>query len=759
MAVTVEDVASFQKYVEEVTFFEKGKHLIRSKFYNARVIRTEFELHWLVKKMRKLEEFSFDTECTSLAARHPGKSEIVGISIAWSKNNAYYIPVGHIADEDYPQLPLSKVIKSLKPIFENPNIRLIGHNLKFDIHVLANIGINVRTTDVWDTLVAYWNIDENDAHDLKSIVHKFYGFNQATYDILVATVDKEVKRNFGLSGNQKATIDLTSVFYCALYAIDDAFWTWQLYSHLLDVLEDEECEDYFYQRQMPYSLLLYKKEREGVKIDIPRLLKMQKLAGEELEKLTYEIYEVAGLEFNIGSDQQLQELIFGYERQKPIYREYEELIFDENGEPIYYKSGKNKGKQKFVTKKDKDTVIGYENSFNPVLVQNSFNFQAEIYVGSGAPSVARDSLEKVLKKKYKSARKKEGQEMIRLILEWKKLSKLKTTYMDGLLQQIYPDGRVHPSFNQAGTTSGRLSCSDPNLQNIPRPLEEVYVPIREKFKSDAEYESAFEKYEKAKEYYDYWIRFEIRDLLIPDDEEHVILSFDYKNLEMMVMAHFSQDPNLIEMFKQGADTHGYTAVQMFNLSCEPNEAKKLFADFRQRAKVLNFLLIYGGSAFALSSDLDIPKGEAQELYDLYFDTFIGVKDYISFIKRYGRRHGFVRTVLSRKRHLTGINSDNFKVRGYFERLALNAPIQGSAADIVISAQLLIENDEELRKLGFVQKIQVHDEVVGQCHKNVVDKVAKRVVQLMENALPKPLDNVDLKVDAGWSDISYARAKG
>lgn len=223
------------------------------------------------------------------------------------------------------------------------------------------------------------------------------------------------------------------------------------------------------------------------------------------------------------------------------------------------------------------------------------------------------------------------------------------------------------------------------------------------------------------------------------------------------MTHFCQDPLLLRMFEMNADVHGQTAVDMYKLDCTWKECKKLYPHLRQNAKVLNFLLVYGGTSVALSGSLGVSKAEGQELYDLYFDTYKGVKKFMKTQKRLAHKQEYVHTVLGRRRHLEGINSGDFRTVGYFERLAVNSPVQGSAADIAISAQILIENDEELKRLGYQQLIQVHDEIVGICPKENREAVMQRKQYLMENCLPKPLNNIKLKVDYDFGN-TYAEAK-
>lgn len=714
----------------------------------------------------RLEEFAFDTEFTSLQIQYKGKSQIVGCSFSWGKYNNYYVPLFHQEDDDEEQIPVEMFVKYMKPVFARTDVRLIGHNLKAEMHVLANIGIEVMTTDLFDTLVAVWNIDENESCGLKEITQRIYKYNQRHFDEILLTIPNEIKPQYGYNPGQKGDASLVKILYLAPYALDDTFWTWQIYLDVQDAMEDEGAETYFYKRQMPYLRVLFNKERRGIKVDFERLYEMDKMAEKDLEDLEYRIYEIAGIKFSITSDQQLYEILFGFIKKKPIYEITLEPIIDPNtGEQAIYKSGKNKGELKWKEIKNKDKIVGYEESCNKELIENTFGFPVTVWTKGGkdgknkAPATNSDALQEILKLKYKRDKhKKQGQEMVKLVLVYKKLEKLRSTYMKGLADQVYSDGKIHTSFNQTGTTSGRLSSSGPNLQNLPRPVEEVFPPKREYYNDAHDYEIAVEKYKEAKEEYDFWIRYEIRDVFIPDDtEEETIVAHDFDNLEMKILAHFSQDPLLVSMFARGVDAHGDTAVNMFDLDCDAGEAKKKYHHLRQQAKVINFLLVYGGTAVALSNSLDVTRNKAQELYDLYFSKYVGVKKFVAEQKKYGHKHGYVYTVLGRKRHLEGINSSDMKTSSYFERLAVNSPIQGSAADIVISAQLKVENDEVLKSLGYTQRLQIHDEIVGVCPKKNAEKVKARVSELMENALPKALNNVALTVSGDFAE-TYARAK-
>ena len=405
----------------------------KPKRKNYKVIWTKKQLRHLANKMNKLEEVAFDTETNTLRVNGPNKEfKIIGMSISWGQYDNYYIPMGHLL-EDRNQLSPNRVAKQLKPIFEKEDIRLIGHNIMFDMHVLSRIGVNVQTKDLWDTMIASWLIDENLPKGLKDCSARELGVDQTRIDEVFSTVTKEEKKMFGLKGNQKATFDLVKVDVGSPYALDDAFYTWCLYLHFYDLLEKEKMLNIFDKQYKDFIKTLYEMEEVGVEVDIEKLKKMGKEMDEDLEELQYnvfpicvycgkdKIFELSGVEFNPNSNQQLAELLFKCE--------------------------------------------DYKNP-NKEILDISFNFPVISVTAKGMPQANNHVLEILAKKEYKDKRKREGIALIRLLLEYKKLKKLKTAFVDGLLEEIYDDGRVHPNFNIVGTTSGRISCSSPNLNFV-----------------------------------------------------------------------------------------------------------------------------------------------------------------------------------------------------------------------------------------------------------------------------------------------------
>ena len=529
------------------------------KKYEGEMITSIQGLKKLRKKMLAIDEFAFDTETNTLRVKHPGEMQLVGISISWGEHNNYYIPTGHFFDED--QLTVKQVRKYLKDVFERDWIRIIGQNLKFDLHVLANIGICIKTTDIFCTQVARWLTNENVPKGLKEMTNSIYGIPQTHFDECLATVTNEEKKLAGLKANNKATFSLVRASIGAPYAIADAYWTWRHYCDwCMEELKNESME-LIYKKHMKFLLTLFNMERRGVNVDLDRLKNMAEMAVEDLEDLEYKIAEMAGVVINPSSGQQIAELLFGYRK------------LNKQGE-----------------------FVGNEN-----ILAHSYKFPIQKVTPTGAPKTGDEELANLLKLEYKKDKKKmEGQKLIKLLRKFKKLKKLKSAFIDGLIEGVYPDGKIHCSFNQTGTDSGRLSCSDPNLQQLPRPVElhDPMTPedfLRDKFKlSDEEMEGVdFSNIREALEYeYEYptgeltcpieelaeepefigdylsylkdwrakneesifWKRYEIRSCFISDDPENeVIIAQDYSNLEMRLLAHFSKDPNLVETFTKDHD--------------------------------------------------------------------------------------------------------------------------------------------------------------------------------------------------------------
>ena len=722
------------------------------KMAHYEIVDSMPKLQRLFSRMKKLEEFAFDTETNTLRVLGNTKNfRLVGISISWGRYHNYYIPLGHIRDEDiYNQLDLDDVVDYMKPIFERKDVRIIGHNIKFDMHVLSRVGIEIKTDDLFDTMIASWLCNENTPNGLKENSAEKLGIEQTHFKEVTENVPTEIKKRFGLNANSKATFDMTLIEESAPYALDDSFYTFMLYQGFLDELEEQGMDKIYFKLYVPFIRTIYEMEHKGVTVDVERLEEMSREINKDMENLHYDITELAGVEFSLSSNAQLAELLFGYasppkmvalEKQPKIVQK----MFEDGDEEALAKRGL------FIDEVDNRMGL-FKVSGNPDIRKKSFNFRVLSTTPSGAPQTNADVFWKLSKMSFKDRRKREGVELCKLMMEYKKLEKLKSAFIDGLKEQLYDDGKAHPSFNIIGTDSGRLSCSSPNLQQLPKADEEDKYQIRSLFIGSLDEETGKRK---------------------------KIVALDFANLEMRVLAHFSEDKNLLEMFQNGSDTHGSTAVNMFELDCTPEEVKKKYPHLRQAAKVLNFLLMYGGGAPTLYEQLKNDHGHpidlgdksyldtykvksgidvAQIYIDRYFESYSGVTKFIRNQKRFAHRYGYVYTLLKRKRRLPDINGGDFKTQAYCERLSVNSAVQGSAADITMSAQNRVNSDPWFRENNIYMLLQVHDELVFECPEELVDECILKVQYYMSHPFGDKVSlNLPLRADADFGD-SYQDAK-
>ena len=562
---------------------------------------------------------SLDTETTSTSAID---AELVGLSFAVKEFEAFYVPVPADREEAL------QIVNIFKPVYESDKILKVGQNLKYDLEVLRNYGIELKGK-MWDTMIAHYLIQPELHHNMDYMAEIYLNYQTIHIDELIGPKGKNQKSMRSL---------LPSQIY--EYAAEDADITLRLKNKLEPELKKAECEDLFYNIEMPLMPVLAEMEMNGVCLDTASLAETSKQFTNRMNEIEARIYELAGEQFNIASPKQVGEILFD--------------------------------KLKII-EKAKKTKTGQYVTSEEVLQQ--------------------------LKNKH---------EIVADILEHRGLKKLIGTYIDALPKLINPKtGHIHTSFNQTITATGRLSSSDPNLQNIP---------IRG---------------EDGKE---------IRKAFIPEPG-CLFFSADYSQIELRVMAHLSQDTEMIKVFSEGKDLHAATAANIYKKPIE-----EVTRDERTKSKRANFGIIYGITVFGLAERLDIPRDEAKMLIDGYFETFPQVHDYMEKSKEVARQQGYVTTLFGRRRYLPDINSHNATVRGFAERNAINAPIQGTAADIIKVAMIRIFNRFKAEGIRSKMILQVHDELNFSVYPEEKEKVEGIVLEEMQNALNL---SVPLVADSGF----------
>ena len=590
---------------------------------NYQTIRTEKELDELMGLINQADYVSFDTETTSLDYM---LAELVGISIALKPNEAFYIPINHNYEGAEKQLEQDFVLEALKPFLESDEIPKIGHNLKYDRHILQNAGIDLKGTLLDTMLFSYVNNSTITRHNLDAVSKRYLNINPTSYEDVAGKGTKQIPFS-------EVSIDVASD-----YASEDADISLKLYEHIEPLVQKEaKLAKLYSEIEGPLIYTLGDIERNGVLIDSEKLSQQSKELEAKILKLESKVQKNAGEDFNLGSPKQLQEIL------------YEKL-----GLPVIKKTPK-----------------GQPSTSEAVLQELSMDFP-----------------------------------IVHDILSYRAISKLKSTYTDKLPKMINSNtGRVHTSYHQAVTATGRLSSSDPNLQNIPIRSEEGRR-IREAF-------------------------------IAP--EGYKILAADYSQIELRIMAHLSKDQGLMDAFAKGQDIHQATAAEIFSINIDdvtPNQ--------RRSAKAINFGLIYGMSAFGLSKQLQITRAEAQNYIEQYFERYPGVKNYMDETKSSAKKNGYVETVLGRRLYLADIESSNYQRRQYAERSAINAPMQGTAADLIKMAMTDLHSKIRNESLDAKIIMQVHDELVIEVNENQLDELSDLTVNIMADIFK--LD-VDLKVDA------------
>ncbi|HGO8591641.1 TPA: DNA polymerase I [Neisseria meningitidis] len=595
-------------------------------------VTTEAQLAALLDKLSQADTIGIDTETTSLDAMN---ASLVGISIAFQAGEAIYIPVGHSLTAAPEQIDLQDVLGRLKPHLENPALKKIGQNLKYDQHVFANYGIALNGI-AGDAMLASYIIESHLGHGLDELSERWLGLETITYESLC-----------GKGAKQISFADV-AIGQATEYAAQDADFALRLEAHLRAQMDEKQLEMYE-KMELPVAQVLFEMERNGVQIDRAELARQSAELGAELMKLEQEAYAAAGQPFNLNSPKQLQE-----------------ILFDKMGIP---------------TKGLKKTAKGGISTNEAVLEQLAPDYP-----------------------------------LPKIILQNRSLAKLKSTYTDKLPEMISPkDGRVHTTYAQAVAITGRLASNNPNLQNIPIRTEEGRK-VRRAFTAP---------------------------------QGSVIVSADYSQIELRIMAHLSGDKTLIAAFQNGEDVHRRTAAEVFGTAPE-----NVSSEQRRYAKTINFGLIYGMGQYGLAKSLGIDNLSAKNFIDRYFDRYPGVAEYMQRTKEQAAAQGYVETLFGRRLYLPDIRNKNANARAGAERAAINAPMQGTASDLIKRAMIDVSRwlseceaspwDELLQSKLIMQ---VHDELVLEVVETELDFVKEKLPQIMA------------KVDGGLLDVPLVAEVG
>ncbi len=614
---------SFNSLLRELdTYLEKeGKKTLEEEKVRYTIVESEEKLDELLHKLSQEKEIAVDVEATSL---HPLVALPVGIGLGYREGEAWYLPFNGKLDS---RLLISK----LKPFFENKTLRFYGHNVKYDCHVLENVGITITHLS-FDTILASYLLNSHQRrHSLDHLVLHYFGKIKIPFKSLIG------------SGKKEIPLDQVPIAKVADYCCEDVDYTIRL-KHLLEKeIDKQKMGPLLYELELPLSRVLGKMERAGIALDASFLHKMSEEIKQELLELEKEIYHLAGTTFNIASPKQLSEILFERLKIKPLKR----------------------------------TATGHSTS-------------AEVLEAIAATHPIAEK-----------------------IISYRVLDKLRSTYVDVLPEQIDPNtGRIHPTFTQYVAATGRLACQDPNLQNIP-----IRNPLGKK----------------------------IREAFRPGKRGWSYLAADYSQVELRLLAHFSEDPHLIKAFKEGKDIHTHTASLIFDLPLE-----KVSKEQREQTKAINFGIIYGQQAYGLSQELKIDIKKAAEFIDAYFKRYPRVLGFIEACVKDAYDTGKVSTMIGRERKIPEIHSNNAVARAAAERLAINTPLQGSAADLIKIAMLKIDHALEKNKMNSFLILQIHDELIFEAPDEELPLLQKIVKEEMEGVfnLKVPLV-VHLSIGKNW----------
>lgn len=607
---TIKDVNSRNK-IEDV-----------SHFYQ--LVQPGLAMDLFLKQLMQQTSVCFDTETTSI---NPLQAELVGIAFSWNTGTGFYVAFPEEKES------VDELIANLRPFFEADHIEKIGQNLKYDIKVMQNYGVQVKGK-LFDTMLAHYLINPDMRHNMDVLAETYLNYTPVSITELI-----------GKKGRNQLSMRDVPLEKQTEYAVEDADVTLQLAHHFRPELKEAKTEKLFEDIEVPLLRVLAAMESEGINLNKEFLGSLSTDLNTDIQNLEKSIYETAGEEFNIGSPKQLGEILFD--------------------------------KMKLVDKPKKTKTGQY--------------------------STAEDVLSYLAK----------DHEIIQNVLDYRGLAKLKSTYVDALPEQVEAKtGRVHTDYMQTVAATGRLSSNNPNLQNIP---------IRT---------------ERGRE---------VRKAFVPRDKDYVLLAADYSQIELRIIAALSKEDTMIEAFKNGEDIHASTASKVFNVPID-----QVTREQRGNAKTVNFGIIYGVSAFGLSNQTDLTRAESKELIDTYYKTYPKLRNYMSEQIDFARDNGYVQTVLGRRRYLKDINGNNAVVRGAAERNAVNAPIQGSAADIIKIAMINIHKKLTDGNYKTKMLLQVHDELVFDCYKPELEEMKVLIKSEMENAyiMAVPLD-VEVGIGENW----------
>lgn len=592
---------------------------LKTTSHDYKLVDNEEDMRSLCDFFMTKQILSLDTETTST---NPIEAELVGLSFAVEESKAFYVPMPENREE------AQRVVEIFRLVYEEETILKVGQNIKYDLEVLANYGVELKGR-MFDTMIAHYLIQPELRHNMDYMAEVYLNYQTIHIDELIGPKGKNQRSMRSLPPNDVYE-----------YACEDADITLRLKNVLEPKLKEAEVESLFWEIEMPLVPVLASMEMNGVRIDTESLQETSRLFTERMIQLEQHIYELAGEEFNISSPKQVGDILFGKMQ---------------------------------IIERPKKTKTGQYVTSEEVLQQ--------------------------LRTKHK---------IVDDILNFRGLKKLLGTYVDALPKLINPKtGHIHTSFNQTVTATGRLSSSDPNLQNIPVRGEDGK---------------------------------EIRKCFIPEPN-CLFFSADYSQIELRVMAHLSKDEHMIHAFQEGYDIHAATAATIYK-----KDINEVTRDERTKSKRANFGIIYGITVFGLAERLDIERAEARQLIEGFFETFPQVHDYMEQSKKLVREKGYAETVYHRRRYLPDILSRNATVRGFAERNAINAPIQGSAADIIKVAMVRIYNRFKAENIRSKMILQVHDELNFSVYPDEKERVEAIVMEEMQNAYQL---SVPLVADCGW----------